>query len=174
MGSSQRCNLAVIRLTTRLHLDHTVFARFVPSVLIAWPRFAARGRARANVPLMEHEDVAETPSVDDITTRALAKARQEFEAREARAGEEIGRAVRSFQLIGKLDQELREARADLESALDTLAGLDVNRSVIAEALGITEGTLARRLPRKRKSPRTSSTSRRAQLRPSDDTSSDVI
>lgn len=123
---------------------------------------------------MEHDYADEKTSVDDITTRALAKAREEFEQREARARDEISRAVRAFRSIDRLDRELKDKRAELESALDALAGLDVNRSVIAEALGITEGTLARRLPSKRKSPRTSGTSRRVQGRPSDNTDPGVL
>lgn len=123
---------------------------------------------------MEHEHTDEHASVDDITTRALTKARQEFERREARSREEIARAVRAFRSIDQLDRELKDKRAELESALDALAGLDVNRAVIAEALGITEGTLARRLPSKRKSPRTSGASRRVQGRPSGNTDSDVL
>lgn len=120
-----------------------------------------------------HEGPSPEPSVDDITTRALAQARREFEAREARARDEISRAIHSFRRIDTLDQELKEARSELEAALEALSGLDVNRAVIADALGITEGTLSRRLPRKRKSPR-SSVSRRPQTRPSDDTTSDVM
>lgn len=132
-----------------------------------------RSRARASVALMEHEHTEQTPSVDDITTRALAQARREFEQREARAREEIGRAVRSFQLVDSLDRDLKDARLELDSALDALAALDVNRSVIAEALGITEGTLARRLPRKRKPARGSTASRRPQTRPTNNTDGDV-
>lgn len=122
---------------------------------------------------MEHEPTDAAHSVDDITTRALAKARREFEQREARARDEISRAVRSFQLVDSLDQKLKDARTELESALDALASLDVNRSVIADALGITEGTLARRLPQKRKSPRGGTVSRRMQTRTTDSTDSDV-
>lgn len=120
-----------------------------------------------------HEGTSTDPSVDDIATRALAQARRDFEAREARAREEISRAIHSFRRIDTLERELKEARAELEASLEALSGLDVNRSVIADALGITEGTLSRRLPRKRKSPR-SSVSRRPQTRPSDDTPSDVM
>lgn len=123
---------------------------------------------------MEHEPAPESGTVDDITTRALAKVRREFELRDARIRDEIGRAVRSFQSVDSLDQELREARSELESSLDALASLDVSRAVIAEALGITEGTLARRLPAKRKSPRSSGTSRRVQVGPTDSTSADVV
>lgn len=122
---------------------------------------------------MDNEHNEADHSVDDITTRALAQARREFEQREARAREEIGRAIRSFQAVETLDRDLKNARTELESSLDALAGLDVSRAVIAEALGITEGTLSRRLPRKRKATRTAA-SRRAQSGPSDDTTSDVM
>lgn len=123
---------------------------------------------------MEHEPAPESGTIDDITTRALAKVRREFELRDARIRDEIGRAVRSFQSVDSLDQELREARSELESSLDALASLDVSRAVIAEALGITEGTLARRLPTKRKSPRSSGTSRRVQVGPTNSTNPDVV
>lgn len=161
-------------LTTRLHSHYTAFAPFGAGFRGVQRGSSAHVSARANLRHMEHEPTDTTESVDDITTRALAKARHEFEQREARTREEIGRAVRAFRSVDSLDRELREARADLESALDALAGLDVNRAVIAEALGITEGTLARRLPRKRKSPRTSTASRRAQVRPSGNTEPDVF
>lgn len=122
---------------------------------------------------MEPEHTDDSATVDDITTRALAQARREFEQREARAREEIGRAVRSFKAVDSLDRELKNARVELDSALDALAALEVNRSVIADALGITEGTLARRLPRKRKSSRGSTASRRPQTRTTNNTDGEV-
>lgn len=122
---------------------------------------------------MDQEHTQQDPSIDEIATRALAQARREFEQREERTRDEISRAVRAFRSIDTLERELKVARADLDSALDALASLDVNRSVIADALEISEGTLARRLPRKRKPARPSTTSRRPQVSTTDNTDPDV-
>lgn len=170
-GGQTACNLSVTHMTVRIRRRDAILARFSA----AHRRCLAPSTcAPASVSRMEPQHEETPQSVEDITTRALAQARREFEQREARAREEIERAVRSYKAIDSLSEDLKKVRAELEASLDALAGLDVNRAVIAEALGITEGTLARRLPQKRKSGRGSAVSRRPQRGTTDDNVHGVI
>lgn len=90
----------------------------------------------------------------DVAARALADARAEFERREAQMREEISKAVTAYRSLEEAESLVKSAREDLQLSTKTLQSLGLERSALAEALGISQATLSRRInpaPRARRS-----------------------
>lgn len=95
----------------------------------------------------------------DIAARALAEARAEFEQREAQMREELSKAIAAYRSLEEAEGLVKASREELQASTKALSSLGLERSNLAEALGISQATLSRRInptPRPRRSRTTKS------------------
>lgn len=92
----------------------------------------------------------QSQSVEYLTDKALAAARAEFQKKEDSIKRVLTEGISAFRDIDHHAEKHKEAQQTLAKVLSELSELDVDRSVLLDALGISSASLTRRLPQSAK------------------------
>jgi hypothetical protein len=87
-------------------------------------------------------------SIEYLTDKALEEARAEFQKKEESIKKVLTEGISAFRAVDHHSAKHKEAQQTLASVLTELSELDVDRSVLLNALGISSASLSRRLPQK--------------------------
>lgn len=90
----------------------------------------------------------QSQSVEYLTDKALAAARAEFQKKEDSIKRVLAEGITAFRDVDHHAEKHKEAQQTLARVLTDLSELDVDRSVLLNALGVSSASLSRRLPQK--------------------------
>lgn len=90
----------------------------------------------------------EPKSVEYLTDKALEEARAKFQKKEEEIKKVLAEGITAFRDVDHHAEKHKEAQQTLARVLTDLSELDVDRSVLLNALGVSSASLSRRLPQK--------------------------